>query len=51
MEPGLRIQTQRRLTSLQADLAKAEKRDVEKKNGEKYHMVSKGLAMSSRGMC
>jgi hypothetical protein len=34
------VQTERRLESLQADLAKAEKRDVEKKNGAKYHMVS-----------
>jgi hypothetical protein len=35
----LRVQTERRLTSLQADLAKAEHRTVERKNGEKYHMV------------
>ncbi|WVW84876.1 hypothetical protein I302_106911 [Kwoniella bestiolae CBS 10118] len=39
LEPGLRVQTQRRLTSLEADLANAMKRDVEKKNGAKYHMV------------
>ncbi|WVQ96505.1 hypothetical protein IAU59_003610 [Kwoniella sp. CBS 9459] len=39
LEPGLRVQTQRRLTSLEADLANAEKREVEKKNGAKYHMV------------
>ncbi|WRT67951.1 uncharacterized protein IL334_004925 [Kwoniella shivajii] len=39
LEPGLRVQTQRRLTSLEADLASALKRDVEKKNGAKYHMV------------
>ncbi|WWC62765.1 uncharacterized protein I303_105362 [Kwoniella dejecticola CBS 10117] len=39
LEPGLRVQTQRRLTSLEADLANALKRDVEKKNGAKYHMV------------
>ncbi|OCF57079.1 hypothetical protein L486_05938 [Kwoniella mangroviensis CBS 10435] len=39
LEPGLRVQTQRRLTSLEADLANATKRDVEKKNGAKYHMV------------
>ncbi|WWC88642.1 uncharacterized protein L201_003555 [Kwoniella dendrophila CBS 6074] len=39
LEPGLRVQTQRRLTSLENDLATALKRDVEKKNGAKYHMV------------
>ncbi|KAK8858754.1 hypothetical protein IAR55_002983 [Kwoniella newhampshirensis] len=39
LEPGLRIATQRRLTSLEADLAAAEKREVEKKNGAKYHKV------------
>lgn len=39
LEPALRVQTERRLTSLQADLAKAEHRTVERKNGEKYHMV------------
>ncbi|WVR06495.1 hypothetical protein IAU60_003526 [Kwoniella sp. DSM 27419] len=39
LEPGLRVQTQRRLTSLEADLAAAEQREVEKKNGAKYHMV------------
>ncbi|KAK1925884.1 rRNA-processing protein EFG1 [Papiliotrema laurentii] len=39
LEPGLRIQTQRRLTALEADLAHAEKRNIEKKNGGKYHMV------------
>ncbi|ORX37241.1 hypothetical protein BD324DRAFT_625387 [Kockovaella imperatae] len=39
LEPGFKIATQRRLASLQADLAKAELREVEKKNGGKYHMV------------
>lgn len=39
LEPGLRISTQRRLTSLEADLARAEQRDVAKKNGGKYHMI------------
>ncbi|WVQ85053.1 hypothetical protein IAT38_007217 [Cryptococcus sp. DSM 104549] len=39
LEPGLRVSTQRRLTSLEADLAAAERREVEKKNGQKYHMV------------
>ena len=39
LQPGLRIQTQRRLTSLENDLGKAERRNVEKKNGGKYHMV------------
>ncbi|WWD18649.1 hypothetical protein CI109_103102 [Kwoniella shandongensis] len=39
LEPGLRIATQRRLTSLEADLAAAERREVEKKNGAKYHKV------------
>lgn len=33
------MNTQRRLTALEADLALAEKRAVEKKNGEKYHAV------------
>jgi hypothetical protein len=40
LAPALRVQTERRLTSLQADLAKAEHRTVERKNGERYHMVS-----------
>lgn len=40
IEPSLRIQTQRRVAALEADLAAAEKRDVEKKNGAKYHAVS-----------
>jgi uncharacterized protein YkuJ len=39
LEPGLRISTERRLVSLEADLANAQKRDVEKKNGSKYHQV------------
>jgi uncharacterized protein YkuJ len=39
LEPGLRISTERRLISLEADLANALKRDVEKKNGSKYHQV------------
>ncbi|ORY25952.1 hypothetical protein BCR39DRAFT_542702 [Naematelia encephala] len=39
LDPGLRVQTERRLKSLEADLARAERRGVEKKNGEKYHMV------------
>ncbi|WVO24967.1 rRNA-processing protein EFG1 [Cryptococcus decagattii] len=39
LEPGLRVSTQRRLTSLEADLAAAERREVEKKNGAKYHKV------------
>jgi hypothetical protein len=39
LQPGLRIQTQRRLASLENDLARAERRTVEKKNGGKYHMV------------
>lgn len=39
LAPALRVQTERRLTSLQADLAKAEHRTVERKNGERYHMV------------
>lgn len=33
------MSTQRRLTSLEADLAAAERREVEKKNGAKYHKV------------
>ena len=32
--------TQRRLTSLESDLRKAERRELERKNGGKYHMVS-----------
>jgi hypothetical protein len=40
IEPGLKIQTERRLESLKADLRKAELGNVEKKNHEKYHMVS-----------
>ncbi|KAK4688117.1 hypothetical protein P7C73_g2000, partial [Tremellales sp. Uapishka_1] len=39
LEPSLRVSTQRRLTALEADLAQASKREVEKKNGAKYHMV------------
>lgn len=39
LDPQLRIQTERRLASLNADLAKAQTRGVEQKNGEKYHMV------------
>ncbi|CAK9780508.1 hypothetical protein CC85DRAFT_283429 [Cutaneotrichosporon oleaginosum] len=39
LEPSLRISTQRRVAALEADLAAAEKRDVEKKNGAKYHAV------------
>ena len=39
LEPGLKVQTERRLESLQADLARAERRDTEKKIGAKYHMV------------
>ncbi|KAI5453290.1 18S rRNA maturation protein [Naganishia albida] len=39
LAPALRVQTERRLTSLQADLTKAEHRTVERKNGERYHMV------------
>ena len=35
----MRISTERRLISLEADLANAHKRDVEKKNGSKYHQV------------
>lgn len=33
------MSTQRRLTSLEADLAAAERRELEKKNGAKYHKV------------
>lgn len=40
LEPALRVQTQRRLTALEADLSSAEKRGVEQKNGAKYHAVS-----------
>ncbi|GFZ45005.1 rRNA-processing protein EFG1 [Saitozyma sp. JCM 24511] len=39
LEPGLRVQTQRRLTSLMADLERAERRGVEKKFGARYHKV------------
>ncbi|TXT16022.1 hypothetical protein VHUM_00525 [Vanrija humicola] len=39
LEPSLRVQTQRRLAALEADLATAQKRDVERKNGAKYHAV------------
>lgn len=48
LAPALRVQTERRLTSLQADLAKAEHRTVERKNGERYHMVSLEVIASSR---
>jgi hypothetical protein len=41
VEPGLKIQTERRLESLRADLKRAEQNNVEKKNHEKYHMVSR----------
>ena len=40
IEPGLKVQTERRLESLKADLRKAEMGNVEKKNHERYHMVS-----------
>ena len=40
IEPGLKVQTERRLESLKADLKRAELGNVEKKNHEKYHMVS-----------
>lgn len=39
LEPGLRVQTERRLVSLKADLAKAENGKVEQKYGKKYHML------------
>ncbi|BEJ14131.1 hypothetical protein CspHIS471_0313050 [Cutaneotrichosporon sp. HIS471] len=39
IEPSLRISTQRRVAALEADLLVAEKRDVEKKNGAKYHAI------------
>ncbi|ODN93421.1 rRNA-processing protein EFG1 [Cryptococcus wingfieldii CBS 7118] len=39
LDPGLRVNTQRRLASLEADLAAAERRELEKKNGAKYHKV------------
>ncbi|GMK53452.1 hypothetical protein CspeluHIS016_0100380 [Cutaneotrichosporon spelunceum] len=39
LEPSLRIATQRRVAALEADLAAAERRDVEKKNGAKYHAI------------
>ncbi len=39
LEPGLKVQTERRLASLLADLDKAEQRDVQKKMGARYHMV------------
>ncbi len=34
------MQTERRLASLQGDLAKAERRALEMRNGTKYHKVS-----------
>jgi hypothetical protein len=40
IEPGLKVQTERRLESLKADLRTAELGNVEKKNHERYHMVS-----------
>lgn len=39
IDPALKIATERRLESLQADLKKAELRNVEKKNHERYHMI------------
>ena len=39
LEPGKRLATQRRLTALEADLAAAERRAVESKNGERYHRI------------
>ncbi|KAJ9121528.1 hypothetical protein QFC22_002146 [Naganishia vaughanmartiniae] len=48
LAPALRVQTERRLTSLQADLAKAENRTVERKNGERYHMRKKMLRIIKR---
>lgn len=41
LEPALRISTERRLVSLEADLATAQRREVEKKNGARYHQVSR----------
>jgi vacuolar-type H+-ATPase subunit I/STV1 len=40
IEPGLKVQTERRLESLKADLRRAELNNVEKKNHERYHMAS-----------
>ena len=51
LEPGLRIVTQRRLTSLQADLNRAKVREVEKKNGAKYHMVRRSARDAHNVLC
>lgn len=42
------MSTQRRLTSLEADLAAAERREVERKNGAKYHKVCPRRSMRER---
>ncbi|WVO18101.1 hypothetical protein L204_105803 [Cryptococcus depauperatus] len=39
LDPALRIQTQRRLTSLESDLAAAQRRNIERTNGARYHKV------------
>lgn len=39
LDPALRVSTERRLASLQQDLAIAQSRTTEKEFGKKYHMV------------
>lgn len=40
LDSGIKVATERRIKSLENDLRLAERRGVEKKNGQKYHAVS-----------
>lgn len=40
LDSGIKVATERRIRSLENDLKLAERRGVEKKNGQKYHAVS-----------
>ena len=43
LDSGIKVATERRIKSLENDLRLAERRGVEKKNGQKYHAVSTGI--------
>lgn len=40
LDSGIKVATERRIRSLETDLKLAERRGLEKKNGQKYHAVS-----------
>lgn len=43
LDADVKTETERRIKSIQADIERASARNDEKKNAEKYHMVSKRI--------